>query len=216
MRELHQSGTGPLYKYLRYEISTTVGALTEVDGSPQQPTATVNDREPSQDEVEDGEVVRHQDDCGVAVQEQVGGDEEVPKEMSKKLRRPAQTNRQTTTELSTSPPDTISTRPPPPPAATSTTPTGSLSKSLPPPTRSLSRHGDPRLGFADVEELDDSVVDDVREQDDDREAAIVQDDGGGAVRDNDVQGPGGVEEVQKTRFDSSVKTRSRRQIRRAM
>jgi hypothetical protein len=81
--------------------------------------------------------------------------------------------------------------------------------------RSLSRHGDPRLGFADVEELDDSVVDDVREQDDDREAAIVQDDGGGTVRDNDVQGPGGVEEVQKTRFDSSVKTRSRRQIKRA-
>jgi hypothetical protein len=180
VRELHQSGTGPLYKYLRYEIPTTVGALTEVDGNPQQPTATVdmrelhlgkicleqkipkpntelpsaqtirqpatkffppppatmltsttptrsparredlrlgiadiaelckhsvaadvheqvNDREPAQDEVEDGEVVRHQDDCGVAVQEQVGGDgdvqepggdEEVPKEMSKRLRRP--------------------------------------------------------------------------------------------------------------------------------
>jgi hypothetical protein len=129
---------------------------------------------------------------------------EQPSKLNTKL-PPAQTKRQTTTEPST-----------PPPAATSTTPTRSLSQSLPTPMRSLSRHGDPRLGFADIEELDDSVVDDVREQVDDREAAIVQDDGGGAVRDNDVQGPGGVEEVQRTRFDSSVKTRSRRQIRRAM
>jgi hypothetical protein len=57
----------------------------------------VNDREPAQDEVEGGEVVRHPDDDGGAVQELVGGDgdvqepggdEEVPKEMSRKLRRP--------------------------------------------------------------------------------------------------------------------------------
>jgi hypothetical protein len=177
VRELHQSGTGPLYKYLRYEIPTTMVALPEVDGSPQQPTTIidmrelhpgkicleqklpkpnselptaqtirqpatkffppppatmvtsttptrspvrhedlrldiaelckhsvaadvheqVNDRKPAQDEVEDGEVVRHQDDWGVAVRELVGGDgdvqepggdEEVPKEMSRKLRRP--------------------------------------------------------------------------------------------------------------------------------
>jgi hypothetical protein len=57
----------------------------------------VNDREPAQDEVEGGEVGRHQDDGGGAVQDLVGGDGDVQeqggdvkvsKEMSRKLRRP--------------------------------------------------------------------------------------------------------------------------------
>jgi hypothetical protein len=224
VRKLHLSGTGPLYKYLRYEIPTTVGALADrfsswkLDASRRM---TLRTRRFMRELHLSGtgplyKYLRYKRFSSWKQIYQV---------------QPGKVDG----KLSTPPPPTTSTRPPPPHAATSPT------------------NGYSRLGFEDIDELD-SVDDDVRVQVDDREAILdqvddrridrhlvddgeadlVQDDGVGAVQDkvggdDDDEGTRGVEEVPRIRSDtlrrpnvsysteeydlSFVKTRRRRQLR---
>ena len=92
MKELHASGTGPLYKYLRYEIPTTVDGklstqpppthaatsptngysgfgfedIEELDSVVDDVRVQVDDREAVLDQVDDGRIGRHLVDDGEA------------------------------------------------------------------------------------------------------------------------------------------------------